>query len=1071
MATINYGEDTLVEQPAIVLFEELGYQTANCFNESFGPYSSLGRENPGEVVLSKRLQESLIRLNPELPLEAIVQAIENLVRDRSALNPVIANKEIYNIIKNGARVSYRDEQGKEIIERAKIIDWKNPSNNDFFLASQFWVTGEIYKKRADLVGFVNGLPLILIELKASHKRLENAYRDNLRDYKKTIPQLFWYNNLIILSNGTSTRLGTITSEWEHFNEWKKINNEGEEGVVSLETSIRGTCNKPHLLDLVENFTLFFDLGGSNLKMLSKNHQYLGVNNAIEALKNIQKNQGRLGVFWHTQGSGKSFSMIFFSQKILRKKPGNWTFLIVTDRKELDKQIYKNFAGAGAVTEKHIQAESVKHLKQLLQEDHRNIFTLIQKFQTDKDTRDYPELSERSDIIVITDEAHRSQYDTLAMNMRKALPNAAFIAFTGTPLIVGEEKTREVFGDYISIYNFRQSVEDNATVPLYYENRIPELQLVNEDLDDKLDKLLEEAELNEEQEKKLEREFSRQHHLITRNDRLEKISEDIVSHFMERGQMGKAMVISIDRFTAVRMYDKVKKYWQKYLNKLKENIETSLFEEQESLKEKIKYMEETDMAVVVSSSQNEEDYFRKKGLDIVPHRMRMIKEDLETKFKDSDNPFRIVFICSMWLTGFDVQPLSTIYLDKPMRNHTLMQAIARANRVFKDKNNGLIVDYVGIFRDLQKALAIYGANSGGGISKGDMPVESKQILVKALKDAINETKEFCQDRGVNFEAIMETNGFKKIRLLDDAAKYLVNDNTKEAIEDTVEKIIINDDYKKKYLALSGKVSRLYKAILPDPAADEFASYKTLFKVLADKIYLFTPEVSIEDVMNQLEKLLDDSIAAQGYVIKDPDTKSDLIDLSKINFEALKKNFAKGRKRTITEILRSSLNSKLQDMVRLNKTRIKLLEKFQEMIDEYNSGSINVELFFDKLLAFVKELKDEEKRGISEELTEEELAIFDLLVRDPNHDLTEKEKKQVKKTSKELLESLKKGKLVLDWRKRQQSRAQVLMTIQDVLDSGLPRKYNTEIYNKKCDIVYQHIYNSYFGQERSIYSRVS
>lgn len=1069
--TNPFSEEQGIEQPAIELFQELGYETANCFNESFGAHSTLGRENPGEVVLVPRLRYALESFNPELPAEAISQAVEELVKDRSALNPVLANREIYQMLKDGVKVSYRSGEDEEVVENVRVIDWNNPDNNDFFLASQFWITGEIYKRRADLVGFVNGLPLIFIELKASHKRLENAYRGNLRDYKNTIPQLFWYNNLIILSNGTQSRVGTITSEWEHFSEWKKINSEGEEGVVSLETVIRGTCEKFRLLDLIENFTLFFDVGGTNIKLLAKNHQYLGVNNAIESLENIRENQGRLGVFWHTQGSGKSFSMIFFSQKILRKKPGNWTFLIVTDRKELDAQIYKNFAGAGAVTEKHVQAESIKHLQQLLREDHRNIFTLIQKFQTDKETHDYPKLSDRSDIIVITDEAHRTQYDTLAMNMRKALPNASFIAFTGTPLIAGEEKTREVFGDYISIYNFRQSVEDGATVPLYYENRIPELQLINEDLDEDLNQLLEEADLNEEQEKKLEREFSRQYHLITRDDRLEKIAEDIVSHFMGRGQMGKAMVISIDRFTTLRMYNKVKKYWQQYLEQLKLNLGTAPFEEQETLKEKIKYMEETDMAVVVSSSQNEEESFSKKGLDITPHRKRMVQEDLETKFKNPDDPFRIVFVCAMWLTGFDVQPLSTIYLDKPMRNHTLMQAIARANRVFRDKNNGLIVDYVGIFRDLQKALAIYGAASGGGGKEGDTPVENKQVLIKALKNAIDETEGFCRERGVDIEAIMQSEGFQQIKLLDDAAKFLVDAQTMEAIDDSVEKIIVNDEYKKKYLSLAGNVVRLYKAILPDPAAEGFAPYKTLFQVLADKIRLFTPEISIDEVINQVEDLLDDSIAAEGYVIRDPSGKYGLVDLSKIDFEALKKHFEKGRKRTLAEKLRSAVNSKLQEMVRLNKTRLKLLEKFQKMIDEYNSGSANVELFFDKLLAFAKELKEEEKRSLAEELTEEELAIFDLLTKDPEQDLTEKEKKQVKKAARELLETLKKGKLVLDWRKRQQSRAQVLITIQDVLDRGLPRKYTTELYRKKCDAVYQHIYDSYFGQGRSIYSKVS
>ncbi len=728
--TSDYSEDSLVEQPAIELFSELGWETANCFYEKFGEKGTLGRGTTSEVVLVPRLRAALLRLNPDLPSEAIELAIEELTRDRSIMSPANANREVYRLLKNGVKVSFRGKENEETVENVQVIDWNEPSNNDFFLASQFWVTGEMYKRRADLVGFVNGLPLVFIELKASHKRLEHAYRDNLRDYKNAIPQIFWYNGFIILSNGSQSKIGSMTAEWEHFAEWKKINSEGEEGIVSLETMIRGTCEPARFLDILENFMLFSEASGGIVKLVAKNHQYLGVNNATEALKQIEQNRGRLGVFWHTQGSGKSYSMVFFSQKVLRKIPGNFTFVIVTDRQELDKQIYKNFAGAGVVTEEQVQARGGEHLKQLLREDHRYIFTLIQKFRTEKNGS-YPKLSDRKDIIVITDESHRTQYDTLALNMRNALPNAAFIAFTGTPLIVSEEKTKEVFGDYVSIYNFKQSVDDGATVPLYYENRIPELQLTNKELNEDLQRLIDEAELEEGQENKLEREFAREYHLITREDRLDKIAEDIVAHFMGRGYAGKAMVVSIDKATAIRMYDKVQKYWKKYLKDLRTKLVKCSESEKNELEKKIKFMEETDMAVVVSQSQNEVEDFKKKGLDITPHRWRMVKEDLDTKFKDPDDPFRIVFVCAMWMTGFDVPSCSTIYLDKPMRNHTLMQTIARANRVFRDKVNGLIVDYVGVFRNLQKALTIYGSGSGGGIRDGETPVMDKSLLVVCI----------------------------------------------------------------------------------------------------------------------------------------------------------------------------------------------------------------------------------------------------------------------------------------------------------------------------------------------------
>ncbi|WP_296456839.1 type I restriction endonuclease subunit R [Rubinisphaera sp.] len=975
---------------------------------------------------------------------------------------VQANREVYRLLKEGVEVTFQNDEGEETDAKVRIIDWKHPENNDFFLASQFWVSGDIYKRRTDLVGFVNGLPLVFIELKKSHGKIEHAYKHNLKDYKNTIPQLFWFSGLIILSNGSQAKVGSVTAGWEHFADWKRINHEGEQGIVSLETLIRGTCQKSHLLDLIENFTLFEEARGGLAKIVGKNHQYLGVNNAVGALEEIKENQGRLGVFWHTQGSGKSYSMAFFSQKVLRTIPGNWTFLVITDRNDLDSQIYKNFASTSIVNE-DCQAESGAHLKQLLSEDHRFIFTLIQKFGTKKG-EDYPKLSDRSDIIVMTDEAHRSQYDTLALNMRNALPNAAFIGFTGTPLMAGEEKTKEVFGDYVSIYNFQQSIEDGATVPLFYENRIPELQLANENFNDDLDALIEAAVLDEEQEKKLEREFAREYHLITRDDRLEKVAEDIVAHFMGRKSDGKGMVICIDKVTAVKMYDRVQKYWKAYLGGLQAQLSVAEDYQKPELQRQIAFMEETDMAVIVSGQQNEVEMFQEKGLDIEKHRLRMLKEDMETKFKDADDPFRLVFVCAMWLTGFDSPSVSTIYLDKPMKNHTLMQTIARANRVFEDKHNGLIVDYVGVFRNLQKALAIYGSSSGGNVKEGECPIQKKEALVEELRMAIAEAMDFCDERGVDVNAILKSEGFQKVAYLDDAAGNLVDKQVEEAVDDAVEQVIVNDDLKKEYITLANRVIRLYKAILPDPLANEFAPIKSCLSVLADKIRNFVEDATIEEIMDQVDELLDESIATKGYVIHATEETS-LIDLSQIDFEALKAHFQKGRKRTQVEQLRQAVGDKLQHMVALNKTRTDFLEKFKKLIEEYNKG-MDLEAFFAQLTSFVKDLSKEDKRAVSEQLTEEELALFDILTK-PEIDMTKDEKEKVKKVSRMLLQTLKEAKLVLDWRKKQRSRADIYSTVKTVLDE-LPRAYTTEIYNQKCDTVYQHIYDSYQGEGRSIYT---
>ena len=772
---------------------------------------------------------------------------------------------------------------------------------------------------------------------------------------------------------------------------------------------------------------------------------------MKSLKRIEDNHGKLGVFWHTQGSGKSISMLFFAQKVLRKVQGNWTFVVVTDRKELDNQSYKTFANtSGVLTQQEVHAESVVHLRQLLSEDHRYIFTLIHKFQT-QGSEQHPVLSERSDIVVITDEAHRSQYDTLALNMRTALPNAAFIAFTGTPLMIGEEKTKSVFGDYVSVYDFNQSIMDRATVPLYYENRVPTLQLINEGFNEDIEQILEDAELDEAQEAKLEHEFAREYHLITRDDRLETIAEDIVSHFIGRGYQGKAMVISIDKATAVKMFDKVQKYWKRLIAQLRSEAATQHGSEKVYLQERIRYMEETDMAVVVSPGQNEIDELRQKGVDITRHRARMNTEDLDTKFKDPDDPFRIVFVCAMWITGFDVPSCSTIYLDKPQRNHTLMQTIARANRVYGDKNNGLIVDYIGIFRNLEKALAIYA--TGADLEGNQKPIADKSELIEKLRAVIVEITEFCRGLGIDLDQTQTDDAFQNIAQINDAMEH----------------ILINDETKKRYLQLATSVTKLYKAILPDPDAHEFSRTCQLIHIIAQKIRNLTPPADISGVMTEVEAVLDRSIAPEGYRIEIPadgyDTEQ--IDLSQIDFEQLSERFNTQHKRLEAEKLRGAINSKLTAMIRLNRSRMDYQEKFEQMIAEYNAGTIGIADYFEGLFDFVNDLNEEDQRASAEDLSEEELAVFDLLTQREPH-LTAPERNEVKDAVKEMLETLKRENLGLDWRKHTQTRAQVRLAVENILDKGLPQPYTPELFNQKSEAVYQHIYDSYYGEGKSVYT---
>jgi len=1050
MSPHAYTEDQLVEQPAIGLFAALGWQTVSAMEEIFGAGGTLGRETKGEVVLTDRLRAALTKLNPGLPAEAIQTAIDELARDRSAMSLEAANREVYRLLKEGIPVSIPDrEHGGQKTERLRVVDWEQPEQNDFLLVSQFSVVGSLYTCRPDLVGFVNGLPWVAIELKKPGVPARAAFDENLTHYKKEIPQLFWFNALLIASNGTDSRVGSLTADWERFFEWKRVEREDEPRRVSLEVMLRGTCDRNRLLDLVENFTLFSEHKAGLVKILGQNHQFLGVNNAIASMLEARKlGHGRGGVFWQTQGSGKSFSMVFFAQKVLRKLAGNWTFVVVTDRVELDEQIAKTFKNVGAVSKsegKECHAASGTHLRELLRGNHRYVFTLVHKFQT-------PEaLTDRSDVIVLTDEAHRSQYDTLALNMRAALPRAMFLAFTGTPLISGEERTREVFGDYVSIYDFQQSVEDGATVPLFYENRTPELHLVNLDLNDDIYDLIEGAGLDTDQEEKLEKVLGRQYHLITRDDRLETVAQDIVRHFLGRGFVGKAMVVSIDKATALRMHDKVQQHWAAETARVRKELGRYDLpkREQAALRERLEVLTTTDMAVIVSPGQNEIEQMKKLGIDIEPHRRRMNESQpgLDEKFKDTEDPLRLVFVCAMWLTGFDAPSCSTVYLDKPMRNHTLMQTIARANRVFPGKHSGVIVDYANVFASLERALAIYGAGKGG-----TNPVRDKGQLVAALREAIAAATTFCAGHGVQLVAMESLPLGSMDRLA--------------AVENAVNVLIGPDAVRRDFFGHEKFVGTLYRAVKPDPAAVEFsvrvAGISTLAAAIRAKLNPNPPDIAT--ILKQIGELLDDSIT--GLEVREDGPPP--IDLSKINFEALSERFRESKhKNTDLEALKAAIAAKLQKLVRVNRTRTDFAEKFEALIDSYNNGSRNIEQLFMELLRLSKSLDEEQHRHVRENLSEEELVIFDILTR-PAPQLTAAERDEVKKVARELLTRLK-ALLVLNWRQKSAARSTLKLAIEDTLDT-LPSVYDRPLFAQKCSAVFEHVYESYPERNAGIYTEV-
>ena len=906
MSPGRLSEDALVEQPALGLLAQLGWEVVDGFDEDLGPAGTLGRDSQSEAVLGHRLSDALRVLNPGLPESALDEAAEQLLEDRSAMDRVRANREVYGLLRDGVKVEVAGNDGERRMVSVRLVDWDQASENDWLAVSQFWISGDMYRRRADVVLFVNGIPLVLVELKVSHKNVREAFNANLRDYRDTVPHLFWFNAFVMLSNGGDTLVGSTFADWGHFAEWKKIDSEGEQGIVSLETALRGTCQPQRLLDLVGNFTAFMERPGGLVKALAKNHQFLGVNNSLDALREVGRREGRLGVFWHTQGSGKSLSMLWFTQKVLRQEPGNWTFVMVTDRAELDDQLYGDFADCGVITAgQRVHADTSAHLRELLRQDHRYVFTLIHKFIPPERGQRMPVLSERDDIVVITDEAHRSQYDTLAANMRQALPNASFIGFTGTPLIAGEEEqTRRVFGDYVSIYNFRDSIADGATVPLYYENRIPELQLVNADFDEELEELLEAAALDDAQEKAVARQFSRQYQLITRPQRLEEIAADLVRHFVNRGFRGKAMYVAIDKATAVRMYDMVQAEWARYQAELEAELADASKMARPHLEALIEFMATTDMAVVVSQAQNELADMAAAGLDIAKHRKRMVEEDLDAKFKDPDDRFRLVFVCAMWLTGFDSPSTSTVYLDKPMRNHALMQTIARANRVFPDKDNGLIVDYVGVFRNLEKALAIYGADHTGtsldndGL-KVDSPIRPKTELIAELQAALGEVGDCCDNHDIDLAELEAAQGFEFIALQQAA----------------VEALLVDEQTRRTYVALARRARKTFKALLPDPEAMAVAHKVAVIRTIASKIESSTEAPDISGVMESVSELLDRSVGAKEYIIGTGGDADPLIDLNQLDFEQLILRFG-GRKRTAAKAIQRDIEARIDEAMRKN-----------------------------------------------------------------------------------------------------------------------------------------------------------
>ncbi len=1039
----DYSENILVQNSAgDLLREELGWRVEFAYNtEVLGENGTFGRKSYREILLVRYFRAALKQLNPWITENQISEAQKQMEHRLSTSSLLQINEEKYFLIRDGIPVTVKRPDGKSETRRAAVIDFQDPGKNDFLAVKELKIHGELHRRRTDIVGFVNGIPLLFVELKKTTVDVQNAYTDNYTDYLDTIPHLFYYNAFLMLSNGVEAKVGTLGSKYEFFHEWKRLA-EADQGSVALETMLRGICRKENFLDLLENFILYDHSDGKTVKILARNHQYLGVNEAVKAYEARKLNDGKLGVFWHTQGSGKSYSMVFLAQKIRRKFAGSPTIVVLTDRDELNKQISDTFENCGLLGKaksSRFIASSGDDLIAKLRGNPSFIFTLIQKFNKPEAEPIYPD----HDIIIMSDEAHRSQYGIFAENMMKLLPTAARIGFTGTPLLSSDNITARTFGGYISVYDFKRAVEDGATVPLYYENRGDKIQdLRNPEITDQILDAIERADLDVDQQDKLEAEFAKEIHLLTAEPRLRSIARDFARHYSDLWTSGKAMFVCLNKVTCVRMYNYVQEYWQAEIAALQQKLKHATQQEAQELGRKLQWMQETEMAVVISQEQNEIQTFQKWGLDIKYHRAKMEKRELDKEFKDSANPLRVVFVCAMWLTGFDVKCLSCLYLDKPLKAHTLMQTIARANRVNEGKSNGLIVDYIGIVKALRKALADYTVNAAGAGSTD--PTVDKSELIARILETIAAAKSFLAENNFDLQTLIDATGFHKISLIELGANAVCG-----SVED-----------RKTFTSYASELKKLVKYLdREDITAQTRKEYEAISAIYGE-LQKKRKHVDNTDLMVEINGIINQYIS-----VEEPAPEAEgaprRFDISAIDFDLLRREFAKAKKRNlILKDLDELIQERIAGLLFANPNRINYYERYQEIITAYNSEQdrATIEKTFMDLIDLANSLDSEEQRYIREGFTsDEELSMYDLLFRD---DLSKNEIKKIKEVAVDLLQKLKEKIATLHrWTDKQETRDTVSNLIRDTLWTELPESYDEISISEYRQRIYEYVYTRY------------
>ncbi|MDO0985676.1 type I restriction endonuclease subunit R [Staphylococcus hominis] len=1014
----QFNEDDL-EQVALEWLQSLGYDCKKG-NELSMTGLALERKSDKDVVLHERLEKALKKINSKIHPRFIEKAIHELTLEKSP-NLLENNLTFHENLINGIEIEDYDDEGQSIVEIVKIVDFEHPQNNDFLAVNQLTVVNGDYTKRPDIVLFINGLPIVVIELKNSTNEtvgVEDGYHQ-LETYKMRIPQLFTFNEVLITSDGINTKAGSLTANYDRFMTWRSKDGETESSssLASLDVLIHGMLNPETLLDLIRYFVLFQDDGKGHIsKILAAYHQYYAVNKAVDRalLASSGQGDGKGGVIWHTQGSGKSLTMVFFSGKLIQML-NNPTLVVVTDRNDLDNQLYSTFvkskgrSGKGLLRQTPKQAETRKELKSLLSVESGGIvFTTMQKFEPEQNETTMAALTERKNVIVMADEAHRTQYGFnakyddkgegikygYAKYLRDALPNATFVGFTGTPVASTDKNTQMVFGNYIDVYDMTQAVADGSTVKIYYESRVIPLNLPqNLDLDEAYNNITEDQE--EDVKQRLKSKWSRVEALAGAKPRIEALAKDIIQHFETRQQAmkGKGMIVTMSRRIAVDLYDEI-------------------------IRLKPEWHSDDDdkgvIKIVMTGSSSDPASFQRH---IGPKKRRNL---LEKRMKDVNDELQLVIVRDMWLTGFDVPSMHTMYIDKPMKGHNLMQAIARVNRVFKDKPGGLIVDYVGIAESLKEALKEY-TESDQAQTAIDTDKAVELMLLKY---------DVIQDMLYNLD-------YSKFNSEKKSERYYT-------ISDTMDYVIgLGEDERQRFIKTVTELGKAFALCATEPSAQELNDEIAFFKaVKAGLVKLLQPSKegktrkTSAEVEAEINQLVSQSVVTEDVIDVYQTLGLEQPDLSILSDDFLKDVEGLKQKNVAVELLNRLLKGQVKSLMKTNAT---VSKRFSEMlgqsIKKYNNRSIETSKIIEQLIQLAKDLNEEHRRGNELGLNSDEIAFYDALA---SHE-TAKEvmgDKNLRAIAHELTKTVKEN-MTVDWNKKASSRAKMRRSVKRLLkEYGYP-----------------------------------